>query len=239
MSKIDEINEPNLLNEINKVNAIDPELEDDNESNINQLSIAQKQDKLCSLNFDSIQQSSKNIKKKTDECIELKNLKYKSLLIKGRGTNKFEEKNSSSITNIDKFLDNERSSNKIDNWIKLDKTEKLERLLKYAKKFCLENNFTLDIEDKLILFFKDCLDKKKLQKSKDVKYNRKDNEIEAIPGLGFNSNSNNFTIKNTNPKLISTVKMLTPRKKIPNNITIKHHSHLDDNDNINFDEDND
>ena len=77
MSKIDEINEPNLLNEINKVNAIDPELEDDNESNINQLSIAQKQDKLCSLNFDSIQQSSKNIKKKTDECIELKNLKYK------------------------------------------------------------------------------------------------------------------------------------------------------------------
>ena len=33
--------------------------------------------------------------------------------------------------------------------------------------------------------------------------------------------------------------MLTPRKKIPNNITIKHHSHLDDNDNINFDEDND
>ena len=226
MSKIDEINEPNLLNEINKVNAIDPELEDDNESNINQLSIAQKQDKLCSLNFDSIQQSSKNIKKKTDECIELKNLKYKSLLIKGRGTNKFEEKNSSSITNIDKFLDNERSSNKIDNWIKLDKTEKLD-------------NFTLDIEDKLILFFKDCLDKKKLQKSKDVKYNRKDNEIEAIPGLGFNSNSNNFTIKNTNPKLISTVKMLTPRKKIPNNITIKHHSHLDDNDNINFDEDND
>ena len=92
MSKIDEINEPNLLNEINKVNTIEPDIEHDYEPNINQLSIAQKQDKLCSLNFDSIQQSSKNIKKKTDECIELKNLKYKSLLIKGRGTNKFEEK---------------------------------------------------------------------------------------------------------------------------------------------------
>ena len=66
--------------------------------------------------------------------------------------------------------------------------------------------------NQLIIFFKDCLDKKKLQKVKEVNYNKDTGEIKDIPALFYNKPSNHFTLKNLD-KRISTLKGLPPKKK--------------------------
>jgi hypothetical protein len=65
--------------------------------------------------------------------------------------------------------------------------------------------------DKLIVFLKDCLDRKKLQKVKDVVYDKVNGEVKDIPALHHNKNVNHFTLKN-NDKHVSTTRSLAPKK---------------------------
>ena len=58
----------------------------------------------------------------------------------------------------------------------------------------------------------DSLDKKKLQRVKDVNYNKDTGEIKDIPALYFNKPTNHFTLKNLD-KRVSTLRGLTPKKK--------------------------
>jgi len=59
-------------------------------------------------------------------------------------------------------------------------------------------------------FFKDCIEKNKLQKTKDVQYNKEQREIIGIPSLYFNQLNRNYTLKNTDSTRVSTMKSLTP-----------------------------
>ena len=56
------------------------------------------------------------------------------------------------------------------------------------------------------------MDKKKLQRVKDVNYNKDTGEINDIPALYFNKPTNHFTLKNLD-KRVSTLRGLTPKKK--------------------------
>jgi hypothetical protein len=109
------------------------------------------------------------------------------------------------------MLETERIENDNENWSKLSKTVKIKKLLIYAEKYREENNLSDEDYNKLILFFKDCLDKKKLQRVKDVEYNRETCQIISIPSLLHNKTSNHFTLKNIYKK-VSTIKCL-PKKK--------------------------
>jgi len=150
---------------------------------------------------------------KKDECIELKNIKYKTMLLKGVQL-KETPSSSNDLSNLDKFLDDEKSNNKNEQWTKLDKTVKTKKLLAFVEKYKKEKN--LDEEDTEILtrFFKDCLDKKKLARVKDVIYDKVSGEIKEIPALLHTKK--HFTLKNME-KHVSTIKSL-PQKK---NITLR------------------
>ena len=121
-------------------------------------------------------------------------------------------KNNIVIDDIDKILERERQQNKRDNWIKLDKTAKIQKLHVYAEIYGKE--FSLPSKDVKLLkkFFNNCLDKNKLNKSKDVVYNKEEMKILSIPALHFNKISHNFTLKITDTKRVSTLKSLTPKK---------------------------
>lgn len=67
---------------------------------------------------------------------------------------------------IDSILENEKQKNKIDSWNKLDKTIKMEKLQIFAEKYGKEHGYQLKEIKSLVLFFIDCLEKKKLQKKK-------------------------------------------------------------------------
>ena len=146
----------------------------------------------------------------TTDCNELKTLKYKSMILNGVPWP--ESKSSSDLANLDKFLENEKITNSNEPWSKLDKTAKIRKLALFADSYKVLNNLTEDEYEKLIIFFRDCLDKKKLQRVKDVIYNKETGEIKDIPALFHNKPSNNFTLKNLD-KRVSTLKGLAPKKK--------------------------
>lgn len=129
-----------------------------------------------------------------------------------RNINNNHTKKTISLNNLESMLENERNNNDNETWTKLSKTIKLKKLLVYVSKYSSENNLSAEEENKLIIFFKDCLDKKKLQRVKDVEYDRNNGNIISIPALIHNKNNHNFTLKNVYKKVV-TVKCLTSQKK--------------------------
>ena len=157
---------------------------------------------------------------KKDECMELKNLKYKTMLTKGIALK--ETQSSNDLSNLDRFLDNEKTNNQNEQWCKLDKTHKTQKLLVFAEKYKKENELDEEEGQILVKFFKDCLDKKKLARVKDVVYDKVTGEIKEIPALLHTKK--HFTLKNME-KHISTIKSLTPKKSIhPKTKTVKDRS---------------
>ena len=155
------------------------------------------------------QKETKAVKNPTSECNELKAIKYKTLLMNGIVWP--ETKSSSDLTNLDKFLENEKNSNANEPWSKLDKTAKIKKISVFSEKYKTENTLSDDEFEKLTSFLKDCLDRKKLQRVKDVIYDKTTGEIKDIPALHHNKQSNHFTLKNTD-KHISTTRSLAPKK---------------------------
>jgi hypothetical protein len=116
---------------------------------------------------------------------------------------------SQSEVNINALLDQETKSNKADSWNKLNKTLKLQKLHAFSEHYCKNNNLSPKDAKLLKQFFISCLDDNKLQKTKDVIYNKEKGEIINIPFLNFNKAGRNFTLK-LNDKKTNTLKCLTP-----------------------------
>jgi hypothetical protein len=147
---------------------------------------------------------------KNDECIELKNIKYKTMLMSGNLIQ--ETKSSNDLINLEQFLENNKTSNQIEPWNKLDKTIKTKKFMTYADEYTKKHNLTPEEDVALRSFLKDCLDRKKLQRVKDVLYDKTTGEIKDIPAIMFNKLKSHFTLKNIDKQRISTLKSLPPKK---------------------------
>ena len=143
-------------------------------------------------------------------CNELKTLKYKCMILNGVAWP--ENKSSTDLANLDIFLESEKITNSNEPWSKLDKTAKIKKLFVFSENYKNNNNLSEEEHQQLNSFFRDCLDKKKLQRVKDVNYNKDTGEIKDIPALYFNKPTNHFTLKNLD-KRVSTLRGLTPKKK--------------------------
>jgi hypothetical protein len=146
----------------------------------------------------------------TDEqCAELNNIKYKTMLLNGKPMK--ETKSSENLSSLDKFLEDEKSTNQNEPWCKLDKTTKGKKLIEFASIY--KQTTALDAEEEILLntFLKDSLERKKLQRVKDVIYDKVNGQIKEIPALTYIKASRHFTLKNME-KRVSTVKSLTPKK---------------------------
>ncbi len=144
-----------------------------------------------------------------DQCVELKNLKYKNMLLTGNPLK--ETKSTDDFSNLEKFLENEKNNNQNEPWCKLDKTIKTKKLIEFAQKYKLQNNLDQDEEDILITFFKDSLERKRLHRVKDVVYDKNSGVVKEIPSLSYVRISKHFTLKN-NDKRVSTLKSLSVKK---------------------------
>jgi hypothetical protein len=133
------------------------------------------------------------------------NAKYKNII-----TNS--DTAESTYLTIDNILENEKISNKNEAWNKLDKTVKIQKLHIFSEKYGKEHNIPMKEIKNLKLFFNDSLDKNKLQKTKDVNYDKEKGVILSIPALTFNQTNRNFTLKNLDLKHVSTIKSLTPKR---------------------------
>ncbi len=113
---------------------------------------------------------------------------------------------------IDKILEKESIQNKQENWNKLNRTDKLQKLHAFAERYGRENGLPVKDIKSLKMFFNDCIEKMKLAKAKDVEYNKDSQEISGIPSLHFKLESRSFTLKATDSKRVSTIKSLTPKR---------------------------
>jgi len=145
----------------------------------------------------------------SNECQELKNIKYKTMLL--NGVQIPETKSSNDMTNLDKFLENDKNNNVNEPWCKLNKTIKMKKLQEYVSIYKENNNLCDDESELLITFLKDCIDRKKLQRVKDVIYDKENGRIKEIPALHYMKTNKHFTLKNID-KRVSTLKSLAPKK---------------------------
>lgn len=143
------------------------------------------------------------------ECQELKNIKYKTLLL--NGVTIPENKSSTKLSDLEVFLENEKNNNSNEPWCKLNKTIKTKKIADYVELYKNENNLSTEETNNLLAFLKDCLDRKKLQRVKDVIYDKETGNIKDIPALFYVKTSKHFTLKNVD-KRISTIKSLAPKK---------------------------
>lgn len=143
------------------------------------------------------------------ECQELKNIKYKTMLLNGVPLP--ESKSSNDLSNLEKFLEKEKNNNINEPWCKLNKTIKTKKLQEFVTVYKEQNKLSDDESDILISFLKESLDRKKLQRVKDVLYDKDNGVIKDIPALCYIKSNKHFTLKNID-KRISTLKSLAPKK---------------------------
>ena len=127
----------------------------------------------------------------------------------------------SNYADIDRLLENEKRQNKLETWNKLDRTVKTQKLHAYAEKYGKEHNLPVKEIRLLKQFFIECLEKNKLQKTKDVCYDKEKQVIVSIVSLQFNKTNHSFTLKNIDAKRVSTIKSLTPKRTISEKIRIE------------------
>ena len=146
--------------------------------------------------------------KNKDECIQLKNINYQSMLLK-RNSNIDSQRGGTE--NIDKYLEQEQNKKKnIKPWSKLEKSTKLKKIYTYIENFYEKFKMT-ELEKKdLKKYMRTCLERKKLQRIKDVIYEIKTGEIKDIPGLTFNEKNRKFILRKIDKKG-STLRNLAPK----------------------------
>jgi hypothetical protein len=145
---------------------------------------------------------------KTDECIELKNLQYKTML---SGGSLKVESNMTDFNVLDKFLEDNKLHNLNDNWTKMDNTNKVKKLNNFAEKYIEDNQLTKEELIKLTSFLKESIDQKQLMRIKDVVYDKNTKEIKDIPSLYYNITNKTFYLK-TDKNRLHTLKSLPPVK---------------------------
>ena len=115
-------------------------------------------------------------------------------------------------TNLDLMLENEKQQNKTESWNKLDKTIKTQCLHAYAEKYGKDKSMSAKEIKELKTFFSDCLRLNKLKKAKEVIYDKDSRAVTNVPALAFNMLNHNFTLRIIDPKRVSTLKSLTPKR---------------------------
>jgi hypothetical protein len=164
-----------------------------------------------------------NKKDKSNNCKELQNIAYKTKRFNGTEIVPFiVNTNNNTLSN---FLNNETIANEKENWCKLDKTQKVKKLVNYVE--LLEKKYTLSSEEsnKCKSYLIKCLERKALSKAKDVNYDKIGSAILDIPHLLFDITTRSFLLRKDD-KHVSTVKSLPSDKKLKVK-TIKIHENGD------------
>ena len=145
-------------------------------------------------------------KETKENCHELNSIKYKTMLLQGEITS-----DTKTILNIEELLERETIMNKLEPWCKLNKTQKLVKLKDFSilckKKYQLNQKEETDLYNVLY----NCLEKKQLNKVRDVVYDKENGIIKSIPQLQFNACNKKFHLKKCD-KHVSTIKSLSVNK---------------------------
>lgn len=153
-----------------------------------------------------------NDTKTNKECKEYNSLKYKTMIMTGRDLEQ-EIYNESSEKQLADFLQNEQNANSKQVWSKLSKTEKLKKIKVFLTSNVISNHALTDSEiEQLNNFVNTALERKRLLKAIEVKYNEETGKIEDMPALIFNSKTRRFTLNRNLPSKNKSAKRKTKKQ---------------------------
>lgn len=181
------------------------------------------------------------MKDKKNECLELKNINYKSMLLK----NKVVVDNQLIYSkNAEEILKNEIKSSKKKRWNKLSLTEKNHKIKSFSKRYCSENKMKKKKKKMFDVFLKNLLINKRLSRNKDVEYDVSSGKLMQILNIEFNSKENRFTLKSVDKKKsalsgLSKKNLMKFKNKTHKNKGIKNLKNKNDEKKINTIKDND
>lgn len=141
---------------------------------------------------------------------EIKNMKYKSAFYGNSNNNN--NNNEANIAKLDLFLENEKNSNVNEPWCKLNKGVKHKKIETYIETYKQQHELSEEECNLMNTFLLDCIERKKLQRVKDVIYDKETGIIKDIPALCFVKATKHFTLKHMDAKRVSTLKSLAPKK---------------------------
>ena len=138
-----------------------------------------------------------------NQCVELENIKYQTMLL---NSNSNIVSSSIDTVNIDDILNKEILCNRKMQWNKLNNGNKISLLKSFASSYCVENTYGKEIENILIAFLMVSLERKRINKIKDIVYDCKNSIIKGIPDLSFDPIKNRFTLRRANKKKVTLKK---------------------------------
>ena len=154
---------------------------------------------------------------KDQECAELKNIRYKTMLLSGSAAIAPEPTNHD-LVNVESILDRERDRDQKEPWNRLDKTTKVQKLLAYTEDISTREGLCKADKAQLRSQLIGYLDKKLLQRNKDVLYDKDKGTITDIPTLEYTTASRRFTLRRANKSVIpKTTKTRKKTEKIDSN----------------------
>jgi uncharacterized protein YicC (UPF0701 family) len=147
-----------------------------------------------------------------EECQELKNLQYRTLLT-GNTPQSMDYTVPTDPSTVNSIL---QTSTESLPWSKLDKVNKLKKLNAFIDtEYKERHNLSKDEVAALKTYVKLNLDRKRLSKTRDVVYDKEEEVIKDIPNLQYRDGEtiqHRFTLKAVD-KINSTLKNMTPKKK--------------------------
>lgn len=130
----------------------------------------------------------------SNECTELKNIRYKTMLLNGKN-DIAPISEQSDLTNIENILDREMGRAQNVPWNRVDKTTRVQKLLGYADIVSIREDLSNEEKNTLRAQLIAYLDKKLLQRNKDVTYDSEDGVITDIPALEWATAPKRFTLR--------------------------------------------
>ncbi len=168
--------------------------------------------------IDKKQQVKNKEKEKKDiqsVCMELDNIKYKTMLEHGAKSDMVPKTKSNNAEDVEAFLEKEKKQHKNLSWSRLDRSSKIKKLHQFASSYSEKNKLNAKEMQDLKIYFTRSINRKKLLRVKEVTYDKEKECITDVPQLTFNKASRKFTLKRSSQRS-STLSSLGPgntRKK--------------------------
>jgi len=96
---------------------------------------------------------------------------------------------------VDRILSEECRRQPGRSWPRLDNTERVILLRKFAESYVAESELADEETVKLKLFLEEAVRRKKLVRVKEVVFDKDENKVTAIPGLSYNPEARAFALK--------------------------------------------
>ena len=154
---------------------------------------------------------------KNDDCLTLKNINYQTMLLNRNSTINVDKDETS---NIDTYLLKEQEMIGAGKkpWNKLEKITKINKLNEFVDDFSKTEDISIEISAEIKRYLRTSLERKRLQRIKDVTYDALKGKIVKIPGFTYNKKNNKYALrrvdkKNSISKSLAPQKQKTKRKK--------------------------